>query len=92
MKCKTPAGKSAKSIAIRKSDKQNQKSDPDTDYNSTLFCDLNFKVAQSFHRHFKLEATMRGMTMKELLEVCFRTYLDQNGSLIEPLKINITMK
>ncbi|MQT12026.1 hypothetical protein [Segnochrobactrum spirostomi] len=38
--------------------------------------DLNFKVPVEFHRTFKLEAVSRGMSNKELLEVCYRYYLE----------------
>jgi len=33
--------------------------------------DLNFKVDESFSREFKMTATARGQSMKELLEECF---------------------
>lgn len=50
---------------------------------STTLADLNFKVAPAFHRRFKLEALVRGMTMKELLEACFYAYLENNGGTME---------
>lgn len=37
--------------------------------------DMNFKVSADFHRRFKGEAVQRGMSMKELLETCFETFL-----------------
>lgn len=42
--------------------------------------DMNFKVASDFHRRFKTEATIRGLSMKELLEESFKCYLDKNGA------------
>jgi len=45
--------------------------------------DLNFKVDPAFHRRFKLEAVMRSLSMKELLEASFKTYLEQHGGSLE---------
>lgn len=50
-----------------------------SDTGSTAFVDMNFKVDPKFHRRFKAEATLRSLSMKELLEVCFKAYLAQNG-------------
>jgi transcriptional regulator with XRE-family HTH domain len=47
------------------------------------FVDLNFKVPQKLHRRFRMEASARGLTMKELLIASFRAYLDANGGTIE---------
>jgi hypothetical protein len=44
---------------------------------------MNFKVSPDFHRRFKLEATLRGRSMKELLEASFKTYLEQHGGSME---------
>jgi len=41
--------------------------------------DLNFKVSPEFHRKFKMIATMRSMTMKELLEACLNNYVEKHG-------------
>lgn len=41
--------------------------------------DLNFKVDPELHRAFKLAATMRGMSMKDLLDASFRCWLEQYG-------------
>jgi len=41
--------------------------------------DLNFKVSPSFHRSFKLEATARGISMKDLLEDCFNAFREQQN-------------
>lgn len=38
---------------------------------------MNFKVTPAFHREFKIEAALRGMSMKELLEAAFKTYLEK---------------
>jgi hypothetical protein len=43
-------------------------------------CDLNFKVSKDFHTWFKSEAARRGLSMKDLLEKCFRCYLNVYGS------------
>jgi hypothetical protein len=40
----------------------------------TKYKDLNFKVSDAFSREFKLTATARGQSMKELLEECFATW------------------
>lgn len=45
--------------------------------------DLNFKVAPKFHRRFKTEAVLRGMSMKELLEASFQAYLREHGGTTE---------
>lgn len=39
--------------------------------------DLNFKVAPNLHQKFKIEATMRRMSMKDLLEASFKCYLER---------------
>jgi len=54
-----------------------------TDSGSTTFIDMNFKVQPDFHRRFKIEATLRGLSMKELLEASFRAYLEQYGGSME---------
>jgi hypothetical protein len=41
--------------------------------------DLNFKVDNDFHRTFKLVATMKGMSMKELLEGAFNAWVERYG-------------
>jgi hypothetical protein len=55
-----------------------------TDVGSVVCQDMNFKVKAEFHRFFKGEATMRGLSMKELLEACVRCYLDTHGSKLDP--------
>ena len=35
---------------------------------------LNFKVDPAFHREFKIYAARAGLSMKELLDRCFREY------------------
>ncbi len=40
--------------------------------------DLNFKVDPDFHKLFKTQAIIRGMTMKELLEASFKAFLEAN--------------
>ena len=40
---------------------------PPLDGGRATYADLNFKVAPDFHMRFKLEATKRGVSMKELL-------------------------
>lgn len=39
-----------------------------------VYKDLNFKVDAKFSREFKMTATSRGMSMKELLEDCFAAW------------------
>jgi hypothetical protein len=52
---------------------------PSVDLNSNKpSVDLNFKVDPDFHRAFKTEATVRGMSMKELLEASFKAFLGSN--------------
>lgn len=41
--------------------------------------DLNFKVDKTFHRTYKLVATLKGMSMKELLEQSFETWVNEHG-------------
>jgi len=54
-------------------------SNPSVDLNSNKpSVDLNFKVDPDFHRAFKTEATVRGMSMKELLEASFKAFLGSN--------------
>jgi hypothetical protein len=53
--------------------------------------DLNFKVDNDFHRTFKLAATLKGMSMKELLEGSFAAWVERYGddqirALFEALK------
>ncbi len=50
-----------------------------TDEDSTTFQDLNFKVKPEFHRFFKAEAVLRGMSMKGLLEAMGRCYLARSS-------------
>ena len=45
--------------------------------------DMNFKVAPKFHRRFKIEASVRGVSMKELLEASFQAYLKEHGGTME---------
>ena len=45
----------------------------------TALQDLNFKMDPDFHRAFKAVATLRGMSMKELLEASFRCWLEHYG-------------
>ena len=40
--------------------------------------DLNFKVSPEFHRAFKVQASLRGLSMRELLEVAFNDYVKRN--------------
>lgn len=42
--------------------------------------DLSFKVTPDFHRRFKAEATLRGLSMKDLLEACYAAYVQLNGT------------
>jgi hypothetical protein len=37
--------------------------------------DLNFKVDAIFHKNYKLVATLKGLTMRELLEKTFYDYV-----------------
>jgi len=54
-------------------------SNPSVDLNSTRpNVDLNFKVDPDFHQSFKTEATIRRMSMKELLEASFKAFLEFN--------------
>ena len=54
-------------------------SSPGLDLNSTRpTVDLNFKVGPDFHQAFKTEATIRRMSMKELLEASFKAFLEFN--------------
>ena len=54
-------------------------SNPSVDLNSTRpNVDLNFKVDPDFHQSFKTEATIRRMSMKELLEASFKAFLESN--------------
>jgi hypothetical protein len=41
--------------------------------------DLNFKVDPDFHLAFKLAATMKGMSMKEVLEASFKHWVERYG-------------
>lgn len=54
-----------------------------SDSGTAGFQDMNFKVNPAFHKRFRLEATLRGMTMKELLEASFKAYLETNGGTME---------
>lgn len=45
--------------------------------------DLNFKVSPEFHRAFKVQASLRGLSMRELLELSFREYIRRN-----PVKVS----
>lgn len=45
---------------------------------TTRAADLNFKVTEEFHRAFKAAATIKGISMKELLEEAFRLWIDRN--------------
>lgn len=40
--------------------------------------DLNFKVSPDFHRAFKVQASLRGLSMRELLELSFNEYTKRN--------------
>jgi hypothetical protein len=40
---------------------------------------MNFKVTPDFHRAFKTMSTIGDMSMKELLEASFRSWLKQYG-------------
>lgn len=40
--------------------------------------DLNFKVSPEFHRAFKVQASLRGLSMRELLELAFNDYVKRN--------------
>lgn len=40
--------------------------------------DLNFKVSPEFHRAFKVQASLRGLSMRELLELSFNEYIKRN--------------
>lgn len=40
--------------------------------------DLNFKVPKSFHRDFKLVATLEGIDMRDLLFVAFDEHVKRN--------------
>lgn len=41
--------------------------------------DLNFKVSPELHKAFKAAAAMKGLAMKELLEACFRCWVELYG-------------
>ena len=47
--------------------------------------DLNFKVEESFHVEFKTTASVRRMSMKELLEACFAAWKDKHGGISRDL-------
>jgi len=47
------------------------------------FVDLNFKVTAAFHKRFRLEATLRTMSLKDLFGASFQAYLDANGGTME---------
>ena len=40
---------------------------------------LNFKVTPAFHKRFRFEAAMAGVSMKRLLEICFKLYFDEKA-------------
>jgi hypothetical protein len=42
--------------------------------------DMNFKVSPSFHRGFQLTAVARGMSMVELLKLCYGEWILKHGS------------
>ena len=46
---------------------------------TTGYVDLNFKVADPFRRKYKFTATYKDMTMKEVMENSFETWLEKNG-------------
>jgi hypothetical protein len=50
---------------------------------SAAFVDLNFKVPPRFHRRFRMEASARGLSMKELLVASFQAYLDAHGGTMQ---------
>lgn len=45
--------------------------------------DMNFKVSPSFHKRFRVEASLRGMSMKELLEAMAKFYYEGHGGTLE---------
>jgi hypothetical protein len=47
--------------------------------------DLNFKVKEGFHVEFKTTASIRRMSMKELLEACFEAWKDKHGGISRDL-------
>lgn len=51
--------------------------------------DMNFKIAPKFHRRFKMEAVLRGLSMKELLEASFQAYLQIHGGTVERPRDNL---
>lgn len=51
--------------------------------------DMNFKVSPSFHRRFKLEALVRGLSMKDLMEACFQAYLEKNGGTMDSVRSDL---
>lgn len=50
-----------------------------SDSGVSTYVDMNFKISPEFHRRFKIEATLRGLSMKDLLEASFKAYLEQHG-------------
>lgn len=53
------------------------------------FVDLNFKVEPRFHARFRLEAALRKMSMKELMENSFKAFLDVNGGTMEAPRFDL---
>ena len=47
--------------------------------------DLNFKVDEAFHLEFKMTASLRRLTMKELLEASFQAWKDKHGGIDQGL-------
>ena len=45
---------------------------------NTRAADLNFKVSEEFHRAFKAAATIKGISMKELLDEAFQLWVERN--------------
>lgn len=60
-----------------------------TDEGFETFQNLNFKVPPAFHRRFRLEATLRQLSMKALLEASFQCYLDTNGGTLTAPKADL---
>jgi hypothetical protein len=57
---------------------RNEQSQIETREKKADLKDLNFKVDPEFHTKFKSVATIRRLSMKELLEECFQVYLQKH--------------
>lgn len=51
---------------------------PSKNFGEKRVISMTFNMDEDWHRRFKVEASMRGISMKELFEECFRLYEAQS--------------